>query len=91
MIPASFAKTILKLILPNVTEHLMKVFKLDKVLSYVEKPNDADKKIEILEISDAAKEVKIEYQTELIKEQGEQIETLTEEIKVMKKELNKLK
>ena len=91
MIPASFAKTILKLILPNVTEHLMKVFKLDKVLSYVEKPNDADKKIEILEISDAAKEVKIEYQTELIKEQGEQIETLTEEIKVMKKQLNKLK
>ena len=91
MIPASFAKTILKLILPNVTEHLMKVFKLDKVLSYVEKPTDADKKIEILEISDAAKEVKIEYQTELIKEQGEQIETLTEEIKVMKKQLNKLK
>ena len=91
MIPASFMTKILSLIAPKILDQVAKVFKLDKVLSYVEKPNDADKKIEILEISDAAKEVKIEYQTELIKEQGEQIETLTEEIKVMKKQLNKLK
>ena len=42
MIPASFAPMILKLVMPKVTDHLMKVFKLDKVLEYVEKPNEAD-------------------------------------------------
>ena len=42
MIPASFAPMILKLIMPKLMDHVMKVFKLDKVLEYVEKPNDAD-------------------------------------------------
>ena len=42
MIPASFAPMILKLIMPKLMDHFMKVFKLDKVLQYVEKPNDAD-------------------------------------------------
>ena len=43
MIPATFAPMILKLVMPKVTEHIMKVFKLDKVLEYVEQPNDADR------------------------------------------------
>ena len=43
MIPASFAPMILKLVMPKVTDHIMKVFKLDKVLEYVEQPNEADK------------------------------------------------
>ena len=42
MIPATFAPMILKLVMPKVTDHLMKVFKLDKVLQYVEQPNEAD-------------------------------------------------
>ena len=42
MIPATFAPMILKLVMPKVTDHIMKVFKLDKVLEYVEKPNEAD-------------------------------------------------
>ena len=42
MIPASFAPMILKLVMPKVMDHIMKVFKLDKVLEYVEKPNEAD-------------------------------------------------
>ena len=42
MIPASFAPMILKLIMPKIMDHFMKVFKLDKVLRYVEKPNEAD-------------------------------------------------
>ena len=42
MLPASFAPMILKLVMPKVTDHLMKVFKLDKVLQYVEQPNEAD-------------------------------------------------
>jgi len=45
MLPASFAPMILKLILPKVSDHFMKVFKLDKVLKYVEQENDADKEI----------------------------------------------
>ena len=61
MIPASFAKTILKLILPNVTEHFMKVFKLDKVLSYVEKPNELDIKVAELEI-------KLQALTDIVKD-----------------------
>ena len=42
MIPASFAPMILKLIMPKLMDHVMKVFKLDKVLEYVEQPNEAD-------------------------------------------------
>ena len=42
MIPATFAPMILKIVMPKVTDHLMKVFKLDKVLQYVEQPNEAD-------------------------------------------------
>ena len=42
MIPASFAPMITRLVLPKIMDHFMKVFKLDKVLQYVEQPNDAD-------------------------------------------------
>ena len=38
-----------KLILNQVIKLLAKQFKLDKVLAYVEKPNDADKRIKKLE------------------------------------------
>ena len=42
MIPASFAPMILKLILPKVSDHLMKVFKLDRLLRYMEEDNETD-------------------------------------------------
>ena len=45
MIIGKIAKAVLKLIMPDVVEHLMKVFKLDKVVSYMELPNEADKGI----------------------------------------------
>ena len=38
-----------KMILNQVIKLIAKQFKLDKVLNYVEKPNDADKKIKKLE------------------------------------------
>ena len=38
-----------KLIINSVIKLLAKQFKLDKVLEYVEKPNDADKKIKTME------------------------------------------
>ena len=42
MIPATFAPMILKLIMPKLMDHFMKVFKLDKILQYVEQPNELD-------------------------------------------------
>ena len=45
MLPA----VILKLLLPKVLDHLMKVFKLDQLLDYMELPNDADRRIDVLE------------------------------------------
>ena len=42
-------KVIQKLIIESAIKLLAKQFKLDKVLEYVEKPNDADKKIKKLE------------------------------------------
>ena len=38
-----------KLIINSVIKLLAKQFKLDKVLEYVEKPNDADKRIKKIE------------------------------------------
>lgn len=45
-----FAPVILKMILPKVSDHLCKVFKLDKVLQYVEQPNELDKQVEDMKI-----------------------------------------
>ena len=65
MFPVSFAPTILKLIAPKlqekITKHLMKMFKLKKVLDYVEMPNELDKKVEKLE-------VQVEMLKEMIKD-----------------------
>ena len=41
---------LLKLLLPKVIDHLMKIFKLDKMLDYMELPNDADRRIDNLEV-----------------------------------------
>lgn len=43
------AKAVLKLILPEVNEHLLRVFKLDKLIDYMELPNEADRRLEKLE------------------------------------------
>ena len=45
MIPATFAPMILKLILPRVTDHFKKVFKMDKLLRYMEEENETDLKV----------------------------------------------
>ena len=56
MIPASFAPMILKLIMPKLMDHFMKVFKLDKVLEYVEKPNELDVKMSSVDLKIKAME-----------------------------------
>ena len=45
MIIGKIAKSVLKLIMPEIVEHLMKVFKMDKLVSYMELPNEADRGI----------------------------------------------
>ena len=40
---------LLRFLLPKILDHLLIVFKLDKVLDYVEKPNNLDVKVEELE------------------------------------------
>ena len=54
MIPASFIPMIAKFvlgdkILPKIMDHIAKVYKLVKVLNYMELPNDADNRIDKLE------------------------------------------
>ena len=57
------AKAVLKLILPDVTEHLLRIFKLEKVLAYVELPNEADKGVEKLKV---ANEILISQVSDLV-------------------------
>ena len=45
MIPATFAPMILKLVMPKIMDHFMEIFKLDKVLQYVEQPNELDDQV----------------------------------------------
>ena len=46
MIPVSFAPMLVKLVLPKIMDHFMKVFKLEKILQYVEQPNELDVEME---------------------------------------------
>ena len=59
MIPATFAPMLLKLVMPKIMDHVMKVFKLDKVLAYVEKPNELDVQMEDVEKKCSAIDSKI--------------------------------
>ena len=77
MIVGKIAKAVLKLILPDVMEHLMKVFKMDKLVNYMEMPNEADKGIEKLKVAH-----------EMVK--GE-MKDMTNEINKIKNILNKAK
>ena len=56
-----FAPVILKMILPKVSDHLCKVFKLDKVLQYVEQPNELDDQVSDMKIKiDALEQIEID-------------------------------
>ena len=66
MIPATFAPMILKLIMPKLMDHFMKVFKLDKVLEYVEKPNELDVQMEDVGKKCSAINLKIEAMEDML-------------------------
>jgi len=66
MIPATFAPMILKLVMPKIMDHIMKVFKLDKVLSYVEQPNELDVQMEDVAKKCSAINSKIEAMEDML-------------------------
>ena len=66
MIPATFAPMILKLIMPKMMDHVMKVFKLDKVLAYVEKPNEFDVQMENVEKKCSTIDLKIRAMEDML-------------------------
>ena len=71
MIPASFVPMILKAIMPRLMDHVAKVFKLDKVLSYVENPNELDIQMENVEEKCSIINMKIEVMEEMLKDLDE--------------------
>ena len=58
MIIGKLAKAVLKLIMPDVVEHLIRLFKMDRLVNYMELENSADR---------AGKENKVEI--EMLKEE----------------------
>ena len=54
------AHMVIKLLVPKVLDIIIQRFKLDKVLDYVEKPNNLDVKVEELEDKIIALEAKLE-------------------------------
>ena len=77
MIIGKIAQAVLKLIMPDIVEHMMKIFKMDKLVSYMELPNDADKGVE-----------KLKVDGEMVKSQ---IKDMTDEINKLKNKFEKVK
>ena len=71
MIPASFAPMIAKLVLPKIMDHFMKVFKLEKILQYVEQPNELDVQMENVEEKCVKIDMKIKVMEEMLKDLDE--------------------
>ena len=74
MITGKIAGAVLKLLLPKVTDHLMKVFKMDKLLNYMELPNEADKKL-----------AKLEANIQVLLENVKEFEVIKDDINKIKK------
>ena len=71
MIPASFAPMLLKLIMPKIMDQFMEIFKLDKVLKYVEQPNEVDVEMENVNKKCTDIDLKLKAVEEVLKGLGE--------------------
>ena len=84
MIPAVLIGKILKKIVPKILEILMKQFpgleKIDKLVNYMEKPNDADKEIEKLKKLLLDKDLKMHEQDMRINKNEDMILELQKKI-----------
>ena len=91
MIIGKIAKTVLKLILPDIVEHLMKVFKMDKLVSYMELPNEADRGIlklqdEVNILKGIVKDISKDVHTPAIDlKEWEEAKSILKKVKNMKK------
>ena len=77
MIISKIAKSVLKLVMPDIIEHLMKLFKMDKLVNYMELPNEADKGVEKLKVAN-----------EMVKSE---LKDMVNEVNKIKNILNKVK
>ena len=67
MIIGKLAKVVLKLIMPDIIEHFVKVFKSDRVLNYVEEPNELDMGLDALKDMVISQQREIDEISKLIK------------------------
>tara|TARA_Y100000310_G_scaffold183292_1_gene183418 strand:- start:911 stop:1207 length:297 start_codon:yes stop_codon:yes gene_type:complete len=90
MIIGKIAQAVLKLIMPNVIEHIFKVGKLDKLLNYMELPNEADRGILKLQdeiniltgtVKDMVKDIHPPADFPISKEQAEELLGFMKKIK----------
>ena len=65
-------KMVIKYVLPKVMDHIMKVFKLEKILRYVEEPNELD--IQFRDIEQKCTDIgfKVTAMQTVIKDLGDQ-------------------
>ena len=71
MFPISFAPMILKILMPKIMDQFMEIFKLDKVLKYVEQPNELDIQMENVERKCSDIGIKIDAMESVLKGLGE--------------------
>ena len=74
------AKAVLKLILPDVTEHLMRLFKMDQLLNYMELPNEADKGV-----------LKLQDEMNMMKGELKEMSKALDDVRALTKKVNKFK
>ena len=97
MIVAKVAQAVLKLLLPKVTEHLMKAFKLEKLVNYMDNPNDCDKRVDKLEEwvkllqKDSHEPKEFSKRAKALEEKFESIENDNKELKSFMKQIKNKK
>ena len=70
MFPATFAPMILKILMPKIMEQFMEIFKLDKVLKYVEQPNELDVQMEHIDKVCKDISIKVEAMESVLQDLG---------------------
>tara|TARA_Y100000310_G_C20297947_1_gene630346 strand:- start:102 stop:401 length:300 start_codon:yes stop_codon:yes gene_type:complete len=87
-------RMVLKFVLPKVMDHVMKAFKLEKILRYVEEPNELDVQMEDIEKKCTDIGYKVSAMQTVLKDLNEDTHPPvipTEEWEQMKKDMGKIK
>ena len=80
MIIGRIAKAVLKLIMPDVVEHLIRLFKMDRLVNYMELENSADR---------TGKENKVEI--EMLKEEVKDTINAVNKLKIQLEKAKKIR